>query len=96
MHCFVKSAMSYSRTENILSHQLSIPKTRLRHLSWPVFVAVFRCIERKRDRFTLNVRAPGVPPPPLPGDKSFPFNGLRVMVVCKNVITKGLRLNLGK
>jgi hypothetical protein len=32
----------------------------------------------------------------LPGDKSFIFMDLRVVVVCKNVITKELLLNLGK
>lgn len=35
-------------------------------------------------------------PPPLPGDKSFLFNGLRAVVACKYVITKGLLLNFGK
>ena len=39
---------------------------------------------------------PGVPSPPLPGDNSFPFIVLRVVMVRKNVITKELQLNLGK
>src|SRR3981189_756305 len=33
-------------------------------------------------------------PPPLPGDKSFLFNGLRMVMPCKNVIIKGLQLNM--
>jgi hypothetical protein len=35
-------------------------------------------------------------PPLLLGDKSLLFNSLQVVYVCKNVITKDLRLNLGK
>ncbi len=38
----------------------------------------------------------GVPSPLLPGDNSFVFIGLRIVMVCKNVITKELQLNLGK
>jgi hypothetical protein len=34
--------------------------------------------------------------PPLPGGKYAGINDLRVVDVCKNVITKGLSLNLGK
>jgi hypothetical protein len=34
--------------------------------------------------------------PPLPGDKYAAINDLRGIGVCKNVITKGLSLNLGK
>jgi hypothetical protein len=43
----------------------------------------------------LHLLLPGGPPP-LPGDKSFLFNGLRVMMVCKFGQTNELRLNLGK
>jgi hypothetical protein len=34
--------------------------------------------------------------PPLPGDKSFIFNGLRVVMACKKFITKGLRPNISE
>src|SRR5437899_6210973 len=39
---------------------------------------------------------PGVSPPLLPGRKFPVFNGLRLVVACKIVITKGLRLNLSR